>query len=219
MSRYSAVGDLVDPSITSSNQQGQQQGSQFNPADWPAEFPKNVVGLERDGVLCERRGTISHQDQFEWIPGSLEAVRLLRLKGHKLMILTQQPGIYAGELTEETMNQLINHMMEVFGQNGIFSIDGVFFSTSNLKDDQNSKPATGMFKQASQNSKIRFKNGWYVGDGMEDLKAAMKIGATPILVRTGRGRETEEKLGKFAYRQLKKKTKIFDNLLEFAQSL
>jgi D-glycero-D-manno-heptose 1,7-bisphosphate phosphatase len=218
MGRYSAVGDLVDPSITSSNQ-SQQQGSQFNPNDWPSEFPKNVVGLERDGVICERRGTISHESQFEWIPGSLEAIRLLRLKGHKLLILTQQPGIYAGEMTEEIMEQLNNHMMQVFGQNGIFSIDGVFYSTSNLKEDQNSKPATGMFKQAAANTRIRFKNGWYVGDGIEDLKAAEKIGATPILVRTGRGVETEEKLSKFTYRQLKKKTKIFNNLFEFAQSL
>ena len=219
MGRYSAVGDLVDPSITSSNQQGQQQGSQYNPADWPSEFPKNVIGLERDGVLCERRGPITHESQFEWIPGSLEAVRLFRLKGHKVMILTQQPSIYNGGMTEEVMNQMNEYTMKVFGENGIFSIDGVFYSTSNLKEDQNSKPATGMFKQATANTRIRFKNGWYVGDGMEDLKAAQKIGATPILVRTGRGRETEEKLGKFAHRQLKKKTKIFDNLLEFAQSL
>ena len=142
MGRYSAVGDLVDPSITSSTSSNQQQGSQFNPADWPTDFPKNVIGLERDGVICERRDTITHESQFEWIPGSLEAIRLLRLKGHKLLILTQQPGIYAGKMTEETMNQLNDYTMKIFGENGIFSIDGVFYSTSNLKEDQNSKPAT-----------------------------------------------------------------------------
>jgi len=41
--------------------------------------------------------------------------------------------------------------------------------------------------------------GYYVGDKMSDLKAAHKIGATPVLVRTGYGLETELALKKFTY--------------------
>ena len=54
---------------------------------------------------------------------------------------------------------------------------------------------------------------------MTDLKAAERIGAKPILVRTGYGLETEEDLKKFSREKLRKKTKVFDDLLQFAQRL
>ena len=70
------------------------------------------------------------------------------------------------------------------------------------------------------NNKIRFKDkGFYVGDKMSDLKAAERIGATPVLVRTGYGAETEGELKKFSKEKLRKKTKVFNSLLQFAQKL
>jgi hypothetical protein len=35
-------------------------------------------------------------------------------------------------------------------------------------------------------------------------------------VRTGYGKETEQELNRFAYKEIKKRTKIFDTLLDFA---
>ena len=58
------------------------------------------------------------------------------------------------------------------------------------------------------------------GDKISDLKAAQKIGAKPILVRTGHGKETEELLNKrFPYRPLKKVTLVFDDLADFVKYL
>ena len=51
---------------------------------------------------------------------------------------------------------------------------------------------------------------------MSDLKAAFKIGAKPILVRTGHGEETIKELNKFTNQKIKKKTIIFDDLSSFA---
>ena len=114
-------------------------------------------------------------------------------------------------------------MMQVFGNAGIYSIDGLFYSESSLKEDYYAKPNLGMFHRAEKeifNSKARFKqNGFYVGDKMTDLKAAERIGARPILVRTGHGLKTEEDLKKFSREKLRKKTKVFDDLLQFAQRL
>jgi histidinol phosphatase-like enzyme len=77
-----------------------------------------------------------------------------------------------------------------------------------------------MFNRAIEmNPEINWKTGWYVGDKISDLKAAEKAGATPVLVRTGHGAETEQKLNTFANRDLKKKTLIFDTLLDFANTL
>ena len=52
------------------------------------------------------------------------------------------------------------------------------------------------------------------------LKAAIKMGARPILVRTGYGKETEELINKrFTYKQIRRATKVFDNLAAFVDSL
>lgn len=191
------------------------------PADWPTVFPKAIVGLDRDGTIIRDMGNyITSPSQLEPLPGALEAVRMIRLKGHKLVIITNQAGISKGLQTQEQVDNVHNSLMQIFGQNGIFSIDGLFYSTSNLKEDIYAKPNIGMFNRAVEaNPEINWKQGWYVGDKISDLKAAEKSGAVPVLVRTGHGMETEEKLNTFANRDLKKKTLVFDTLLDFANTL
>ena len=193
------------------------------PNDWPKVFPKPIVGLDRDGVINVDKGYLTDPDDWEPISGSLEAIRLIRTKGYKLVILTNQGGIIKKEQTHAQVDNIHQRMMEVFGNAGIYSIDGLFYSESSLKCDYYAKPNFGMFYRAEKElyqSKYRFKqNGFYVGDKMTDLKAAERIGARPILVRTGHGLETEEDLKKFSREKLRKKTKVFDDLLQFAQRL
>jgi len=203
-----------------SSQQTNNMGA-TTPADWPTVFPKAIVGLDRDGTIIRDMGNyITSPSQLEPLPGALEAVRMIRLKGHKLVIITNQAGISKGLQTQEQVDNVHNSLMQIFGQNGIFSIDGLFYSTSNLKEDIYAKPNIGMFNRAVEaNPEINWKQGWYVGDKISDLKAAEKAGAVPVLVRTGHGMETEEKLNTFANRDLKKKTLVFDTLLDFANTL
>ena len=141
------------------------------------------------------------------------------MKGHRLMILTNQAGITKGLQTTQQVDAVHNHLLNIFGNAGILSIDGILYSTSNLKDDIYAKPNVGMFNKARDENKINWKQGWYVGDKISDLKAADKAGARPVLVLTGYGKETLEKLNSFANRELKKKTLVFNNLLEFADTL
>jgi histidinol phosphatase-like enzyme len=110
-------------------------------------------------------------------------------------------------------------MLELLGKAGCSSIDGIYYSTTNLKEDIYAKPNVGMFKRAEQELGVKFKGGAFVGDKLSDLKAADKIGAIPILVKTGHGEETLKELNRFTYRNLKKKTMIFDNLWSFAETL
>ena len=91
---------------------------------------------------------------------------------------------------------------------------------SDKKDDPFAKPNTGMFKRALETDpRLEIKGGAYVGDSLEDLQMADKAGATPILVLTGNGKKTQQKLENHAYKQLKAKVKVFDNLMAFAESL
>lgn len=182
---------------------------------------KCVVGLDRDGVINEDLGTYCYRiEDFKPIEGSLEAIGDMRRRGYKIVIITDQGGIEKGIYTQDDVDRLHNHMLELLGAAGCSSIDGLYYSASSRKDDIYAKPNTGMFKRAEKEiPDIKFSQGYYVGDKIKDLKAAVRMGAKPILVRTGYGLETEKELNKFTYRDLKRRTKVYDNLAAFIETL
>lgn len=187
----------------------------------PAIGTKCVVGLARDGVLnFEVTPAVTRPEQFNPIPGSLEAVADMRHKGYKIVIITAQPGIGRGHMTIQDVENTHMYMLDLLGKAGCPSIDGIYYSSGTTKQDPYVKPGVGMFKRAEEHNKsIKFDQGFYVGHTIADLKAALKIGARPVLVRTGRGAETEKELNKYAYKDIKEKTYIFDDLAEFTANL
>jgi len=182
---------------------------------------KCVIGLDRDGVINEDLGTyVTRPNEFRPIPGSLEAIASLRHKGYKIVIISNQGGIEKGMMTVQDVDQTHQYMLDLLGKAGCPSIDGIYYSVSSNKRDPFAKPNTGMFERCEENDKaVKFSEGFYVGDKISDLKAAMKAGARPILVRTGHGLETEKELNKYTYKELKERTYIFDSLADFAANL
>lgn len=184
-------------------------------------YEKCVIGLDRDGVINEDLSDYCYRtEDFKPIPGSLEAISYLRNKGHKIVIITDQGGIEKGVYTPQDVDHVHNFMLQLLGQAGCPSIDAIYYSASSRKDDIYAKPNTGMFDRCEREyPHIKFKDGFYVGDRLKDLKVAVKIGAIPVLVRSGHGVETEKELNKWTNKDIKKKTLIFDNLAHFAENI
>lgn len=180
---------------------------------------KITIGLDRDGTINQDVGYLRDPNKFVPITQSLEAVAMLRAKGYNIVILTNQSGIMKGVLTQTDVENVNARMLELLGKAGCSSIDGIYYSTTNLKEDIYAKPNVGMFKRAETELGVKFKGGAFVGDKISDLKAAEKTGAIPVLVKTGYGEETLKELERYAHRELKRKTMIFDNLWSFAESL
>lgn len=180
-----------------------------------------LIGLDRDGVINRDLFTyVTRPEDFDPIDGSLEAIAKLRRLGYKLAIITNQGGIEKGIMTPEDVDAVHHKMFQLLGQAGCPSIDALYYSASNRKDDPYAKPNAGMFKRCEkENPHLKFKGGYFVGDKISDLKAAIKVGSTPVLVRTGYGEDTEKELDKFIHRDIKKKVKIFDNLSSFVDWL
>jgi D-glycero-D-manno-heptose 1,7-bisphosphate phosphatase len=177
-----------------------------------------VIGLDRDGVInCDLGTYVTDPDQFEPIPGSIEAIAKIRRLGHKIVIITNQGGIEKGIMTEQDVDRVHARMFDMLGAAGCSSLDALYYSASSRKEDPFAKPNVGMFKRCeNEHRQIKFSEGFYVGDKITDLKAALKIGARPVLVRTGYGKETEELLNRFTYKKIKQQTQIFDDLAAFS---
>lgn len=182
---------------------------------------KCVIGFERDGVINQPvQPAVSRPEQFSPIPGSIEAVAKLRQMGYKIVVITAQGGIDRGHMTIQDVENIHTHMLDLFGKAGCPSIDGIYYSSGTTKQDPFVKPNIGMFKRCEEYDKaIKFDQGFYIGHTIADLKAALKIGARPILVRTGQGADTEKELNKYAYKDIKERTYVFDDLADFTANL
>ena len=183
------------------------------------KYSKPLIAIDRDGVLIECNGNIKNTDQFVPIAGSIEAISVIRSKGYKLAIIFDQPGISKNELTIDQVEEMNAYMLNLFGEAGCPSIDGILYNASDSKDDPWSKPKPLMFYRLRDEFKVPIKGGYYVGDRLIDAKMADKAKLKPILVKTGKFSEDEKKFNSYSNRPLKKKTKIYNNLLDFAKAL
>jgi D-glycero-D-manno-heptose 1,7-bisphosphate phosphatase len=199
-----------------------QQGSPdqlLNRKQLNEKYSKPLIAIDRDGVIIECNGNIKTPEQFLPIEGSLQAIAMIRSKGYKIAIIFDQPGISKNELSIEQVETINMHMLDLFGKAGCPSIDGILYNTSESKDDPWAKPKPLMFYRLRDEFQVPIKGGYYVGDRLVDAKMAEKGKLKPILVRTGKYFEDEKKLNSFSNKPLKKKTKIYNSLLEFAQAL
>lgn len=165
----------------------------------------DAVFLDRDGVIIEDSGYIGGIEDVVFIPGSIEAIRLLTEAGTPVFVATNQSGVGRGFYTKkdvEKIHELISEKVRLAGGR----IE-VFYCCPHLPGDNCKcrKPKPGMLTSAAQTHGLDLSRAVMIGDSARDLKCAINAGSVPVLVRTGNGREAE-KAGIHAA--------VFDNLLD-----
>jgi D-glycero-D-manno-heptose 1,7-bisphosphate phosphatase len=79
---------------------------------------KKAVFVDRDGTINVEKGYVHKIEDFEFIPGALEALRLLTTNKIKIYILTNHAGIAKGYFTEENFHELTNYMIAACEKEG-----------------------------------------------------------------------------------------------------
>ena len=155
-----------------------------------------VVFLDRDGTINIEKEYLYKPEDFEFIDGSIEAIKLLNQNGFKVIIVTNQAGIGRGYYTERDMENLHRYMNEILGHNGAY-IDAIYFcphhpthGIGEYKTDCDCrKPKIGMLLQAEKKYKIDKSQSFMIGDKLSDVKAGRNYGIKSILVATGYGED------------------------------
>lgn len=152
------------------------------------------VILDRDGVLNhEAPGSswIQHPDEFHWLSGALDGLKMLRDAGIRISIATNQSGVGRGVMTPSQLSLVHERMRTTARASGV-ELDGVFCCT-HAPDAGCAcrKPAPGLIEAAIGNSGIDAADTVAVGDSSSDLEAAGRAGIRAILLRTGKGSRTE----------------------------
>ncbi len=174
-----------------------------------------LVILDRDGVInYDSPAYIKSPEEWIEIPGSMEAIALLNAKNFKVAIATNQSGIGRGYYNQATLDAIHNKLITSL-QNANGKIDKLAICPHLPTDNcLCRKPKPGMFQEILSffNIDPQQDTVYAVGDSARDIEAAVAANCQPILVRTGNGNATIEKLSTLA------SFPIFDNLLAFAKS-
>lgn len=151
-----------------------------------------LIILDRDGVINEDSDAyIKSPDEWQPLPGSLEAISRLHHAGYRIVVATNQSGLSRGLFDVETLN-LIHKKMHSMVQEAGGLIEAVFFCPDLDQDSPCRKPNPGMLLEIGRRLQCRLEGVPLVGDSSADIGAARLVNAQPFLVLTGKGAHTVE---------------------------
>lgn len=146
-----------------------------------------AVFLDRDGVINHDLGYVSRWEDFVFLPGAIEGMKLLQSAGYMLVVVTNQSGIARGLFDESDYENLTSRYRMYLENQGI-RLSGVYhcphhpdFSESACdRCCQCRKPMPGMFFRAFKDLTIRPDSSLMIGDRPSDLKAAYRAGISKL---------------------------------------
>jgi len=145
----------------------------------------DTVFLDRDGVINRRLPAdyIKRWDDFEFLPGVVDALRELRLAGLRTIVITNQRGIARGLFTLHDLELLHAKMQEELARSHA-TVDAIYVCPD--LEGPRRKPAPGMLLDARRDyPAIDFTRSVLIGDFATDMQAADAAGCRGILVGEG----------------------------------
>ena len=150
-----------------------------------------LVILDRDGVInYDSAEFIKRPEEWKPIPGSLEAIARLNEEGYRVIVASNQSGIGRGLLDMATLNAINDKMHKALASVG-GRIDAVFYCPHAQDANCNCrKPRPGLLQDIASRFNVDLAGVPCIGDSLRDLQAAAQVDAQPILVLTGKGKQT-----------------------------
>ncbi|MGM0546923.1 MAG: D-glycero-alpha-D-manno-heptose-1,7-bisphosphate 7-phosphatase [Bacteroidota bacterium] len=146
--------------------------------------------LDRDGTLNVDYNYVHTPDEWTWCEGAIEALRWMKEREFKIIVVTNQSGIARGRYTEQDVQDLHLWVEEELAKHDLF-IDDWYYAPHHPEHDlqkeyapEDRKPGTGMFEKAANKHDIDFSKSYMAGDKITDLKPAIDLDITPFFIRS-----------------------------------
>lgn len=144
---------------------------------------RKAAFLDRDGVINKDKAYVHKWEDFEFVPGAIEAMLKLQNAGYALVIVTNQSGLARGYYTENQYHALSDKMRAHLAHQGV-TIDGIFHCPHHPEGNVQSltmicdcrKPAPGLLIKAAHQLDLDISNSIMIGDKQSDIDAARAAG-------------------------------------------
>ena len=156
---------------------------------------RELIILDRDGVINRDSKTfVKSPDEWQPLPGSIEAIARLSKAGYTLAVASNQSGLARGLFDRDALEAMHDKLHRLVGDAG-GGIDRIVVCPHGPDDGCDCrKPKPGLLEQLGEHYGQPLDDVVVVGDSLRDLRAAVAVNARPVLVRTGNGTETEKQL-------------------------
>ncbi|MBI4861248.1 MAG: HAD-IIIA family hydrolase [Candidatus Riflebacteria bacterium] len=159
-----------------------------------------AVFLDRDGTINLDPGYLARADRVRLFEGVPEALQKLRSLGLVLVVISNQSGIGRGLVTPDQAREVNRRVFELAGAEP----DGIYWCPHHPTEAVGEyrtgcscrKPATGLVDRAVEDHGIDLGRSFFVGDSEVDISCGRAAGVRTILVKTGLGPVTLEKVRK-----------------------
>lgn len=147
-----------------------------------------AIFLDRDGVICENRSDyVKTWDEFKFLPGAKESLAALSHLRLPIIIITNQSAINRGYTTVAAVDNIHRRMVSKIHAAG-GRVDRVLYCPHRPDEGcECRKPRAGMLRRAAEELRLDLRRSYMVGDALTDLQVGLAVGATPVMVLTGRG--------------------------------
>lgn len=156
------------------------------------------IFIDRDGTLIREKDFIKNPNEVEPEEKSIEAIRLAKSQGYKIVVISNQSGVARGFFAEKDVAKINERILEIFYQHGAIIDDILYcphYQTGSIPEYAINcacrKPSSGMIEEACEKYNINPFYSFVIGDKLTDIQLAYVTGGRGILVRTGYGRENE----------------------------
>lgn len=134
-----------------------------------------AIFLDRDGTINVEKNYLYKIEDFEFLPGVIDALKKFQDAGFLLIIITNQSGIGRGYYTEDDFHKLNDWMVSSLKEQGV-TITYVYYCPhlpdakilKYCKDCECRKPKLGMYWQAINDFNIDLSQSYAIGDKIRD---------------------------------------------------
>ena len=146
-----------------------------------------LVILDRDGTInADSDDFVKTPDEWEPLPGSLEAIARLNHAGWHVVIASNQSGLGRGLFDVAALNAMHAKMHKLLAAAG-GRVDAVFYCPHSPEESCTCrKPLPGLFEQIGARFGVPLRDVPSAGDSLRDLQAGAAAGCEPHLVLTGK---------------------------------
>ena len=147
-----------------------------------------LVIVDRDGTLnVEREGFVQSPEDWQALPGALDAIARLNHAGYTVVIAANWPGLGRGQVDMATVNAIHARMNKQLAAAG-GRIEAIFFCPHTPEESCSCrKPKPGLLLRIGERYKIDLAQVHAVGNSASDAQAANAAGCHVHLVVTGHG--------------------------------
>lgn len=136
--------------------------------------------LDRDGTINVKAPEgeyVRSWDEFAFLPGAEEAIRLLAAGGWRIVVVTNQRGVALGRMSMADVDDIHRRMREAV------PVDAVYVCPHERGTCDCRKPGIGLFRRAlSDDPEIDPSSSVVIGDADSDIQAGEAFGAQTIRV-------------------------------------